>query len=245
MQNAIDSKIILCYDTTIYNHSEKGDSSMTLNRNTLSAQIYEILRSDILTQKIPCGEKLTLNMLKERFQVSTTPIRDALTRLEKDGLLQYYSNIGVNVIDLDEEDLRELFTFMGDLDALAIRYAATHPDQEEIRRDLLQNLEETRKYLDTPDISQWRSCSDGLHLVFYQYCRNSRLCASALQMRSQITIYSNRYERGIENRQKVFTEHQKIVDTFLEHRIEEAVRQMQDHLQDSLEQALRLISQER
>ena len=62
---------------------------MALNRSTLSEQIYEILRNDILTQKIPCGEKLTLNTLKERFQVSSTPIRDALTRLEKDGLLQY------------------------------------------------------------------------------------------------------------------------------------------------------------
>ena len=54
---------------------------MNLNRNTLAEQIYDILRSDILTQKIPCGEKLTLSALKERFQVSTTPIRDALTRL--------------------------------------------------------------------------------------------------------------------------------------------------------------------
>ena len=51
---------------------------MGLNKSTLSEQIYLILRNDILTQKIPCGEKLTLKLLQERFQVSSTPIREAL-----------------------------------------------------------------------------------------------------------------------------------------------------------------------
>lgn len=50
-------------------------------KKTLSEQIYEILRNDIVTQAIPCGSKLTLKILQERFHVSSTPIREALTRL--------------------------------------------------------------------------------------------------------------------------------------------------------------------
>lgn len=214
---------------------------MNLNKNTLSEQVYDILRSDILTQKIPCGEKLTLTALKERFQISTTPIRDALTRLEKDGLLKYYSNIGVNVIDLDANDLRELFTFIGDLDSIAIRYAAKYPHQDEICRALEQNLQETEHALDTSDLVKWRSCSDGLHLVFYEFCDNSRLCASALQMRSQLTIYSNRYEKLPEKRRIVFAEHQKIASAYIDKNPEEAVRYMQLHLQNSLKQALEFL----
>lgn len=214
---------------------------MNLNKNTLSEQVYDILRSDILTQKIPCGEKLTLTALKERFQISTTPIRDALTRLEKDGLLKYYSNIGVNVIDLDANDLRELFTFIGDLDSIAIRYAAKYPHQDEICRALEQNLQETERALDTSDLVKWRSCSDGLHLVFYEFCSNSRLCASALQMRSQLTIYSNRYEKLPEKRRIVFAEHQKIASAYIDKNPEEAVRYMQLHLQNSLKQALEFL----
>ena len=41
---------------------------MDLNKTTLSEQIYQILKEDILTQRIPLGEKLTLKMLKERFE---------------------------------------------------------------------------------------------------------------------------------------------------------------------------------
>ena len=111
---------------------------MGLNKSTLSEQIYQILRNDILTQKIPCGEKLTLKVLQERFQVSSTPIREALTRLTQDQLVSYYSNVGVRVISFTADDLREIYTFMGDLDGLAIRYASASPDQEKLQAEVTE-----------------------------------------------------------------------------------------------------------
>ncbi|MEM5775173.1 MAG: GntR family transcriptional regulator, partial [Anaerolineaceae bacterium] len=73
--------------------------SIAINKQTLSEQIYLILRQDILTQQIKCGQKLTLQSLKDRFGVSHTPIREALTRLVDDDLVIYYSNVGVSVIN--------------------------------------------------------------------------------------------------------------------------------------------------
>ena len=92
-----------------------------INKQTLSEQIYLILRQDILTQEIKCGQRLTLQSLKERFNVSHTPIREALTRLLEDDLVTYYSNVGVTVIDLTADDVREIFQLSGDLDCLALR----------------------------------------------------------------------------------------------------------------------------
>ena len=66
---------------------------------TLSEQIYDELYHDITRQQLRCGQKLTLNMLKERFHVSHTPIREALMRLAENGLVTYYSNCGVTVIE--------------------------------------------------------------------------------------------------------------------------------------------------
>lgn len=121
---------------------------MDLNKTTLSEQIYQILKEDILTQRIPLGEKLTLKMLKERFEVSSTPIRDALTRLTEEGLVRYYSNIGVNVISPGRTDLQELYQFMGDLDALAILYSSRSKDLSEILKELEENIELTRVILE-------------------------------------------------------------------------------------------------
>ena len=75
--------------------SKKEVFFMNLNKSTLSEQIYQILRADILSRRIPLGEKLTLKNLKEQFGVSSTPIREALTRLTEEGLVNHYSNIGV------------------------------------------------------------------------------------------------------------------------------------------------------
>ena len=91
---------------------------------TLSEQIYDELYHDITRQQLRCGQKLTLNMLKERFHVSHTPIREALMRLAENGLVTYYSNCGVTVIEFEERDIQELYQFASELDALAIQFCS-------------------------------------------------------------------------------------------------------------------------
>lgn len=130
---------------------DEGMEEMDLNKSTLSQQIYQILRSDIITGRIAMGQKLTLKMLQERFGVSSTPIREALARLAEDELAIYYSNVGVNVISLTEQDLRELYSFMGDLDALAIRYASRSAQNGELCRKLEENVAFTGSMIERPD----------------------------------------------------------------------------------------------
>lgn len=217
---------------------------MGLNKSTLSEQIYQILRNDILTQKIKCGEKLTLKVLQERFQVSSTPIREALTRLTQDQLVSYYSNIGVNVISFTADDLREIYSFMGDLDGLAIRYAAASPDQEKLLAETKAILESGRKAAKTGDAETWNRCSDEFHLVFYRYCSNSRLTESAERLRSGISIFSNQYSKETVIQTQIDDEHQAIFDAYQNGEIEKAVQMMKSHLDDSLKYALSFLPED-
>lgn len=217
---------------------------MGLNKSTLSEQIYQILRNDILTQKIKCGEKLTLKVLQERFQVSSTPIREALTRLTQDQLVSYYSNIGVNVISFTADDLREIYSFMGDLDGLAIRYAAASPDQEKLLAEVRTILENGRKAADAGDAETWNNCSDEFHLVFYRYCNNSRLTESAGRIRSGISIFSNQYSQETVIQTQIDNEHQAIFDAYQNGEIEKAIQMMKSHLDDSLKYALSFLPAE-
>lgn len=92
------------------------------SKSTLSERIYDELYHDITDQRLVCGQKLTLKILKERFGVSHTPIREALTRLAENGLVTYYSNCGVTVTEFTDEDIRQIYHFIGELDAMAIRF---------------------------------------------------------------------------------------------------------------------------
>ncbi|MDO4298427.1 MAG: GntR family transcriptional regulator [Lachnospiraceae bacterium] len=220
---------------------------MNLVKNTLSEQIYQILRNDILTQAIAPGEKLTLKTMQERFGVSSTPVRDAFTRLTEDGLVNYYSNIGVNVINLTKEDLIELYQFMGDLDSLAIRYCRNYPNQKEIITALERTLQQT-SIPETPsfsseEIRNWIDHSDEFHLIFYDYCGNRRLKHAAGKQRGQLTIFSNQYEAVPEMQKHIAKWHHAIYESFRDGDFEFAAQQMKQHLEQSLEFALKMLGQ--
>ena len=184
-------------------------------KKTLSEQIYEILRNDIVTQAIPCGSKLTLKILQERFHVSSTPIREALTRLAEEQLASYYSNIG-----------------------LAVNYASLCPDQKPILRELAGNLAGMDACaLSSPD---WQDYSDRFHLIFYDYCQNSRLVHSAERMRSQMSILAYQYEKQAPKQDLISKEHHMIFALYEAGQYGKAVAMMKEHLGHSLEFAMEI-----
>lgn len=215
---------------------------MEFRKQTLSEQIYQILRNDILQQNIKCGERLTLKVLQNRFGVSSTPIREALTRLVQDNLAIYYSNVGIEVIQLTEHDLQELYQFMGALDALAIEYASAHPDQTQLLADLAQNSISARTALRENRQEDWLFSSDRFHLIFYDYCQNGRLTESACRLRSQLTIFSNQYGMHSVNQEQIQLEHDEIYALYKEKNFSGAVQKMREHLMNSLAIALQEIS---
>ena len=214
---------------------------MSLTKATLSEQIYQILRNDILTQQIPCGEKLTLKLLMERFQVSSTPIREALTRLSQDKLVSYYSNVGVNVIQPGKQELEKIYEFMGDLDGLAIRYAASYDDQEKVIQAIQSVLIQAREAMAKNQPREWNQASDEFHLEFYRFCQNPYLTESAERMRSQLTIFSYRYGQKPEIEKTIQEEHEEIFRVYKSGDFAAAALRMKEHLHASLSHALSLL----
>lgn len=208
-------------------------------KKTLAEQIHQILKNDILSQKIKPGEKLTLKVLKERFEVSSTPIREALTRLTEEGLISYYSNIGVSVVSLNEDDVHEIYPFMGDLDSLAIRYSSQYDNLDEVKNAIRENIEKADNAFG--DKKRWNDISDEFHLLFYKYCNNSRLVSAAQKMRSQLSILSYQYQESEEIEKKIHREHKEIAEAFCQDEFLKAENLMKEHLLHSMDYALELI----
>ena len=78
---------------------------MAKAKETLSERVYTSIYDDITGLKLRCGQKLTLKSLAEMYEVSYTPIREALSRLSENGLVTYYSNCGVKVIEFSDDDI--------------------------------------------------------------------------------------------------------------------------------------------
>lgn len=213
-----------------------------INRQTLSEQIYTVLRSDILTQKIPCGSKLTLQMLRDRFGVSHTPIREALTRLAEDELVIYDSNVGVRVIQLTANDAREIFQFIGELDCLALKYACTGELYATLVDEAGEIIRRSDQAIADGDSAAWREYSDRFHLVFYKYANNSRLTAAAKKLLAQMTLLINAYQQIGDNVDIVNGDHRRIYEALAAGNIDEAVGLMHRHLEDDMLRAMKAMA---
>jgi DNA-binding GntR family transcriptional regulator len=97
---------------------------------TLASAVTEKLRDDILNGLYSAGQKLLIGTLRERYDVSTSPVREALNRLASVGLVQQVDQRGFRVAPLGSEDLLELNRTRCMVNALVVADAITHGTQE-------------------------------------------------------------------------------------------------------------------
>jgi Transcriptional regulators len=204
---------------------------------TLSEQIYDDLFHDITDQKLVCGQKLTLKMLKERFNTSHTPIREALTRLSENGLVTYYSNCGVTVTTFTEGDIKEIFQFIGELDALSILFCKASYTQEPLIFELGNIIEKGDDLLEKGKIAEWKEFSEEFHTAFYNHADNSYLYDAAKKLHAKVEVLSSMYYIP-QNVEKINADHKEIFQFIKGGDFEAAADKMRTHLQLDMVYAL-------
>ncbi len=209
-----------------------------LNKTTLAEQIYNILRRDIITRQIRPGQSLTLKSLQERFGVSSTPIREALTRISEDGLAEYSTNIGINVIRLAEKDLVDIFTFAADLDSLAVGYCFEGPEYNATVEELADNIQCLEKAANDKNVDDWKYYSDDFHRIFYKHCNNDRLVTASSKVFAQMEFCSAIYEKDPKTQASIYREHKEIFREFKDGDCAGAKQLIRDHVRSDLKYAL-------
>ena len=113
---------------------ERVDKKLpAVKRRNLEDQAYTALREAILSGRFKDGERLTQSDLAARLSTSRIPVRDALKRLEMDGLVTLDERGACHVVEFDAEDLNETYTLRAMLEPLAASLAIPKLDDEDIR----------------------------------------------------------------------------------------------------------------
>lgn len=102
--------------------------------STLTDRVYENLKQRILRQEFPCGERLNIAALAKDLDVSNTPVREAISRLEKVGLVKIVPYRGPYVRSLSPSETAEVYDVRISLEVLAARLAALHATPESLAR---------------------------------------------------------------------------------------------------------------
>jgi DNA-binding GntR family transcriptional regulator len=105
---------------------------------------YEVLKKAIITGEIPAGERIVETDYADRLHISRTPLREALRKLERDGLVEYVLHRGVVVRAFTIEDIDEIFTIRNAMMMLILPSIVENVTDEKIRelRDILKQMDE-------------------------------------------------------------------------------------------------------
>ncbi len=145
-----------------------------ITRDTIEAQIYRTLRREILAGVHQEGERMIQRTLAERMGTSRIPVRDALKRLEVDGLLVKDENGSYSCKRFGAEDLEEVYTLRMLLEPHALRIAMPRldPDVTGYLRELLVALDQA---VASQDQDRYVDLNREFHMTIYEASQRPRL----------------------------------------------------------------------
>lgn len=198
-------------------------------RRNRSAQLHDQIEEEIITQRLLPGTKLDEQELAGRFQVSRTPIREALVQLASEGLVQLRPRRGALVRDLPPQRLIEMFEVMGELEAMCARLAARRMDAKE-HAALQAAHERCRAANLARDPDTYYHQNEQFHDVIYQGSHNVFLIEQAVSLQRRLKPYRRLQLRARNRLDASFAEHQEIVAAILAGDTERAAQIMRAHI---------------
>ncbi|WP_369819870.1 GntR family transcriptional regulator [Terribacillus sp. 7520-G] len=192
-------------------------------------QSYEMVRDKILNGQLQSGEKITEEKLAADLGFSRTPIRDAIKRLEYEGLI-----INKKVVKPTDKDLRNIFQVRMLLEGYSARCAATYSSADQL--ETLADCVETGK---TGSYDEIMDANERFHQIIVQTSGNDRLIDTINRMQS--IIYLFRKTVVFYNRPFLIEEHEDIFQAIKDRQPERAEELMKQHLEKDLDFCLHLI----
>jgi DNA-binding GntR family transcriptional regulator len=101
---------------------------------SLAERAYHLLRADIISCVLKPGQQVVQTRLAERYQIGTTPIRDALHRLARENLVQPVPRSGYVITPITLTDIQEMFELRYLLESFAARMAASRGSEDDLQK---------------------------------------------------------------------------------------------------------------
>jgi DNA-binding GntR family transcriptional regulator len=191
--------------------------------------VFNTLRQAILKGELEPGERLMEIQLAERLGVSRTPIREAIRKLELEGLVLMIPRKGAEVAKISEKSLRDVLELRRSLEELAIELACQRMTEEEI--DELEDAQRAfRKAVDSKDVMLMAETDEKYHEIIYQGTKNSRLVQILNNLREQMYRYRLEYIKDADKRQILLIEHDNILKAVRNRKVAEAKAAMREHI---------------
>ena len=176
--------------------------------------VFNTLRQAILTGELKPGERLMEIHLANRLVVSRTPIREAIRKLELEGLVTMIPRRGAEVAQITEKSMKDVLEVRRTLDALSAELACERisPEEEEALKKACQNFEEAVKTKDAKIIAK---ADVALHDIIAAATGNQRLIQLINNLAEQMYRYRFEYIKDASQHERIIQEHRIIYESIV------------------------------
>jgi DNA-binding GntR family transcriptional regulator len=190
--------------------------------------LIRLLEDDILNSVLKPGDRLDEQSLARRFDVSRTPVREALRHLASSGLVNIRKNQGATVKRLTTAELIEMFQVMAEYEGLSARLSARRMSRDEIA-EMRKWHEKCGKMAEGEDYDGFYDANNEFHDAIFRGSRNVFLQMESRKLRNRLNVY-RRHITTPRKMAKSVIEHGRIVEAIVAGEEDLAHRLMREHV---------------
>ena len=197
---------------------------------SIRENIYEQLKNEILSDKIPPKATLVETQLSKQIGISRTPIREALHVLQKEGLLELIPRVGYRVRQIDWEEVKEICEIRKSLEILAARWAIKRITPEEIE-GIKENLNKSEIMIKKGKLSMFIDLDAEFHELLGRASGSQRLLKLILSHRSDMLRYRIESLKGADTAAIAIAGHRRIFECLIEKDESGVESAIKDHIE--------------
>lgn len=206
--------------------------------------VFNTLRRAILTGELKPGERLMEIHLANRLGVSRTPIREAIRKLELEGLVTMIPRRGAEVAQITEKSLQDVLEVRRALDALCVELACDRITSDE-KEALKKACDDFERATQTGDATTIAASDVALHDIIVQATGNRRLIQLINNLSEQMYRYRFEYIKDEKGHENLVNEHRMIYESILQGDKEKAAQAAKLHIDNQEKSIIRQIHLER
>ena len=221
-----------------------GTKRMT-GKPTIADQIEDRVRHDILHGLLKPGARLNLDRLRETMEVGLTPLREAVTRLVADGLIEVAAQRGYTVVPTSVANLDEVAALRVELEPYALRRSIANGglEWETSVMAALYRLNKTDRIAgDNASLAEWEAANNAFHLALIERCDMPLLLKMYRSLVALNDRYRHIYLQAVGIQREVIDEHTAIANAAVERRADDAAELLCRHIERSTDNLRRLIA---
>lgn len=202
--------------------------------------IFNTIREAIIAGELKPGERLMEVQLAEKMGVSRTPVREAIRKLELEGMVEMIPRKGAHVAEVSVKDIMDVLEVRASLDGLATSLAAMRITPEEVK-ELKHVYSQFVANVEKENVNGTIKKDVEFHDVIYRASRNDKLIQISNNLKEQVQRFRVIYLKGFGSTRDVIREHDQIIEAITTNNSEIAQKIAYDHIKKQEETIIKAL----